>query len=1072
MTTENRSQSQLTAVDFDPFADGGLDLTVPATESQREVWAAVQMGDDASCAYNESISLRLQGTLDSAQLAAALQAVVDRHEALRATFSSDGATLCIGQSLKLALVEEDLSALTQELCQSRLQALLRSDVETPFDLEHGPLFRATLVKLAHEQYQLILCAHHIVCDGLSWETLLPDLAAFYADPAVELEPAVGFSDYARHLASAEQLDAAAEDERYWLQLFADLPAVLDLPTDRPRPKMKTYVGARLDWQMKTETVAALKKEGARSGCTFVVALMAAFEAYLYRITGQRDMVMGLMSAGNAASGFDNMVGHSVNLLPVRCPVDGSKPFSELLMTLRGRVFDATDHQRFSFGSLVKRLPLVRDTGRIPLVPVTFNIDQAMAPFSMGGVSAEVVLNSRRFENFEISLNASESPGDRVVLECTYNRDLFDAGTIERRMAEFERLIDSIVATPEQPLDLLPLLPEQERELLEQWNSTESAFSPFLIHERVAAQPSGRIAVLCGEEDISYEALEQRANQLAHHLVSLGVGPDVLVGLCVERSLDMLVAMVGILKAGGAYVPLDPSYPVERLRYMMSDAGAPVLVTQASFKSLLDLPGVQRVLVDEDAELIAAQPKTAPQTSVTPSHLAYVIYTSGSTGKPKGVAVAHASVSNFLNSMARRPGMEADDVVLAVTTLSFDIAVLELWLPLVLGARVVLASREAVTDAAQLMALIERSGATLMQATPATWRMLLGAGWQGAPALKVLSGGEALPADLARSLSGKVGSLWNMYGPTETTVWSSCDEVGGAGAEVTIGRPVDNTRMYVLDEQLQQRPIGVAGELYIGGAGVVRGYLHRPELTSERFVESPFHAGERLYRTGDLVRWRADGRLDYLQRLDDQVKVRGFRIELGEIEAALATCDGVDQVAVVVREAAPGDVRLVAFLVASGPAPDAALLRGHLRTILPEYMVPQHYVPLEKLPLTPNGKVDRKALPGLDGGAVTQAAYVAPGSDTEVRLAAIWQEVLGVKRVGAQDNFFDLGGHSILATRVLARVKQTFGLTLPLRRFFDAPVVAALAQEIDALSSLKTAVPGASGSGDEREELEF
>ncbi len=1070
MITENSHEPQLTAVDFDPFADGGLDVTVPATESQREVWVAAQMGSDASCAYNESISLVLRGELDVPSLSRALQAVVDRHEALRATFSADGATLCISESVKWELVEEDLSRLPETVRRDRLQAILHNDVETPFDLEHGPLLRATLVKLGEGAHQLVLCAHHIICDGLSWETLLSDLATLYCDPVAALSPAVRFSDYARYLVSDSQREAAILDEQYWLRRFADLPPALDLPTDRPRPRMKSYVADRFDWPMKQESVVGLKQLGAQHGCTFVVALMAAFQAYLYRITGQRDIVLGLMSAGNAASGFDSMVGHSVNLLPIRVTVEGEEAFPELLKAVRREVFDATEHQGFSFGSLVKKLPLSRDPGRVPLVPVTFNVDQAMAPFAMGGVRAEVVLNPRRFENFEISLNAAESPADQVVLECTYNRDLFDAETIERRMAEFESFVDAMIAAPERPVDLLGLLPEKERALLDQWNGTDMDAPLTLLHERVVAQMPDRIAAVCNGDEISYGELECRANQLAHYLVSLGVGPDVVVGLCVERSIDMLVAMVGILKAGGAYLPLDPSYPAERLRYMMDDAQAPVLVTQTRLESLVEVAGVKRVLFDSEAALIAAQPATAPQSSVSPSHLAYVIYTSGSTGRPKGVAVPHASVSNFLNAMARRPGMCADDTVLAVTTLSFDIAVLELWLPLTLGARIVLAPQEVVREGAELMALIERSGATLMQATPSTWQMLLAAGWQGGSQLKALSGGEALSPALAQVLRRCVGSLWNMYGPTETTVWSSCDEIDAAASSITIGRPIDNTRMYVLDRQRQLLPVGVPGELYIGGLGVVRGYLNRPELTSERFVESPFWAGERLYRTGDRVKWRSDGRLEYLERLDDQVKVRGFRIELGEIEAALAAHDCVEQVAVVAREVMPGDVRLAAFLVASGTVPEPSQLRNQLRTTLPEYMVPQHYVVLDSLPLTANGKVDRNALPELEDNA-SQAAYIAPDTETEARLAAIWQEVLNLKQVGAQDNFFDLGGHSILATRVLARIKQAFGLALPLRRFFDAPVVAAMAQEIDVLLSIKHA-NGAADGGDDREELEF
>ncbi len=602
-----------------------------------------------------------------------------------------------------------------------------------------------------------------------------------------------------------------------------------------------------------------------------------------------------------------------------------------------------------------------------------------------------------------------------------------------------------------------LTPDEKRALLAHLIREKSGFPPVsdgLVHGRFEAQAArtpDAVAVAVEDQSLTYGALDTRSNRLAHRLRALGVGPEVLVGLCVDRSPEMVVALLGILKAGGAYVPIDPSFPERRLALMLDDARVAVLVTEQGLRPKLPAPpvGTQVLCLDSDAEQIADEPGTRLAPGVTGANLAYVIYTSGSTGRPKGVQISHGALANCLVSMRQILGITGRDVLLAVTTLSFDIAALELLLPLTVGARVELLPRDVAADGARLAARLMETGATFLQATPASWRLLLDAGWDGSPGLTMLCGGEALPRPLADQLLGRGACLWNLYGPTETTIWSSIDRVGADPASVVpIGRAIASTSLYVLDAQLRPVPIGVAGELYIGGAGLARGYLNRPGLTAERFVPDPFsdRPGARIYRTGDLARWRSDGRLEYLGRLDHQVKIRGHRIELGEIESVLAVQPGVRQAVVVAREEPSGGSRLVAYLVPhDGAAPTVAALRTALGSALPDYMIPSAFVVRESFPLTPNGKLDRAALPAPEWDHSSAAArFVSPRDPVEETIAAAWSAVLGLPRVGVDDNYFELGGHSLLATQIVARVRDAFGVEVPLRALFEAPTVAGLA----------------------------
>jgi amino acid adenylation domain-containing protein len=1055
--SDAESEKRATEAEFDPFAGPAIVLTAPSTESQREVWTAARMGDDASCAFNESSSLRLRGPLDVEALRGALSGALRRHEALRTTFSPDGTTLCVAASQEVLVPLVDLSGLPAAERESRLARLLAEEVERPFRLETGPLVRFHLVRLDEEEHLLAFTAHHVVCDGWSAGVILRDLAALYSarrrDEAARLPEAFPFSAYAREQVAAARSPEHAASERFWLGQFASPPPALALPADRRRPPVKTYASARVDTVLGPVLVERLKRAAGRAGASFFNVLLAGFGVLLHRLSGQEDLVVAVPSAGQATSGHPDLVGHCVNALALRIRPVGTTAFDEFLRGVRSVVLDAFEHQELTFGALVQRLALPRDPSRLPLTSVMFNLDQRIGEDALRfeGLRAEFSSNPRRYENFDLFVNAVDL-GAEVRLEWQFNSDLFDAGTVERWGRCYEVLLEGAASDPGCEISRLPLLSGPDRAQLDAWNAGSVADYPrdLLVHELVERQV-GRTpeatAVESDGERLSYRDLERRSNRLARRLRALGVGKGVLVGLCLDRSFEMVVALLAVAKAGGGYVPIDPAYPAERIAFMVSDSRMPVLVTEERLRGTLPPHRAGVVSVDGDREAIAAESAEplAPAAGASPEDVVYAIYTSGSTGRPKGVLVPHRAVVNLLFAARAAPGLEATDVVVAITTLSFDIAVYDLWMPLTVGARIVLAGKDAAGDGPLLLGLLERSRATVLQATPATWRLLVAAGWTGARPLKAISTGEALPIDLAEQLVERSAEVWDMYGPTETTVWSSWWRVPKPVGAVLIGRPMANTQLYVLDRHLQPLPVGVPGELFIGGDGVTGGYLDRPELDAERFLPDPFRPGGRLYRTGDVARFRADGNVEYLGRNDGQVKVRGYRIELGEIEAALSRHPSVGQAVVAAREDRPGDARLAAYVV-NRPGQELAedVLRDHLRRILPEYMVPQHFVRMETLPLTPNGKIDRKALPVPEATNAAVERYVAPRSEAERLLAQLWEEALGVRRIGVHDDFFGLGGHSLLAAQVTVRLAREHGIALPMRRMFEAPTIARFA----------------------------
>jgi amino acid adenylation domain-containing protein len=1055
-----------TAVDYDPFADAApVARVVPTTEAQREIWLACQLGGDASLAYNESIAVHLHGAIDMPHLRTAVLSLVERHDALRATLSADGQQLLIAEHMTLDLPQDDLRGLTPEQRELALQQAAAQAASTPFNLHHGPLMRARLMQLADDHVALLLSAHHIVCDGWSFGVLVREIGALYAalrGEAPEPDAPASFTAFAQALAARQDTDAHRADEAYWLGRYASVPAALELPCDHHRPATRQFVSRRVDHVLPAPLIAAVRRLGAQSGASLFSTLLCSFGALLQRLSGNDEVVIGVPAAGQTLAGFETVVGHGVNLLPLRLSVDADAALSQSLPAVQSAVLDAFEHQHYTFGTLLQKLLIERDPSRVPLAPVMFNLDQAIDVRSFGDLRVEISALPRQAENFELFVNAVALSDGSLQLECQYAAALFDEHTVRRWLASYQTLLMQLVAAPDRPLGDIDLVTEADRRFLVERNATASPLPPgMLLHQLLQAQAERTpqaTALICAEQRMTYGQLWAQAHRIAHALRARGVRRGCRVGLCLPRDADMLPALLGVLVAGAGYVPLDPSFPAARLADMAEDADLALLVTKTVCADALRWPRERSLWLDADAADIQAQPDTAPaadpERDATPESLAYMIYTSGSTGKPKGVMLPHRAVVNFLLAVTQRPGLDARDMLLAVTTLSFDIAVLELMLPLAVGATVLLASREDTADGFALRDLLDRHPVTALQATPSTWRLLFSAGWPGRARLKALVGGEPLPVDLAAQLQSHCGEVWNMYGPTETTVWSTCWRLQPGAASMAIGTPLANTQVWVLDPRGKLCPVGVPGEIHIGGASVALGYWQRDTLTAERFIPDPFSTapGARLYRTGDRGRWRNDGQLEHLGRLDFQVKLRGFRIELGDIETHLTQHPAVAQAVALVREDTPGDARLVAYFTAhSGhPMPTAAELRAHLAGSLPAYMVPQHVVSLQSLPLLPNGKIDRKKLPSPSAaGAPHQSQRRFPQTATQKCVAQAMEQVLRLPGLALDDDFFSLGGHSLLAAQLAARLRELTGLDVPMRVVFDTPHIDGISRWIDA-----------------------
>ncbi|WKZ11826.1 MAG: amino acid adenylation domain-containing protein [Gammaproteobacteria bacterium] len=1041
------------------------ELEFPVSFAQQRLWFLEQL-EGTGAAYTVRLAVRLRGPLDPACLQQALDALVERHEALRTTIRARGGEPVQVIALQLRVPVELIAM--EGSGEEELRRRVGELSGFVFDLARGPLLRVVLLRAAAADHVLLILTHHIVSDAWSSGILFRDLAALYgarAGDAVSALPGMPlqYADFA--IWQREWLQGAelARQTSFWQAALAGAPPLSTLPGDRARPALQSYRGSRWTHILPRGLVTALHGLARAEGSTLYMVLFAAFYALLARHSGQTDLVVGTPVAGRRRTELEQVIGFFANTLAMRCDLSGDPPFRDLLARVRQGVLRAWDHQDLPFEKLVEALQPPRSLSHAPLFQVMFilqNTPWEAAPIA-GLEVTPADTDATTTAKFDLTLSATEYDGE-LWLAFEYNTDLYLQDTMARLAGHYEALLRGALDAPATRLGDLPLQSEQElRRLLHEWNATDAPLEGTLgVSQRLrrsVAEQAGTTAIECGSRHWTYRELDAWAAMLADRLRDLGAAPGEVVALCVERSPEMVGAVLAALDSGAAYLPLDPEFPEARLRFMLEDSGARLLVTQRSLAlRFAAFPGPV-LCIDALAEQRAVEDgvgsKTprdcaagrAPPAPIGADDIAYLMYTSGSSGRPKGVRVTHGGVVNFLQSMLQQPGLQASDRLLAVTTLSFDIAVLELLGPLLVGGTVVLASAAAARDGEELARLIDTARISVMQATPATWRALLAAGWSSRPQLRMLCGGEALDAELATRLLAGGGRLWNMYGPTETTVWSSCGEITDP-QRITVGRPIANTRFYVLDARGQPVPVGVGGELWIGGAGVAAGYHGLDELTAERFVATGWPGGGRRYRTGDRARWRADGVVEFLGRMDGQLKLRGFRVEPGEVEAALGSIPGVAGCAVGVRETGPGDERLVAWVVAAtGAQVEPARLRSALAEQLPGYMVPGEFVVVAQLPLTANGKLDRARLPaprwGEGSGEVS--GRVAPRNALEEALAGLFGEVLG-RGVGIHDDFFALGGHSLLATRLIARIRDALEVEVALRELFERPTVAGLA----------------------------
>ena len=1062
--------------------------SVPLSFSQQRLWFLDQYEPNSSV-YNVPSAQRLQGPLDIGALERSLREIMRRHEALRTTFSTaDGEPVqVIAPPPSFSLPVLDLTCFSDGERENEAQRLATAEAQLPFDLSQGPLFRASLLRLGETDHVLLCTMHHIVSDGWSMGVLHRELSALYqaftrGKPSPLPDLPIQYADYAvwqRECLKGEEVDRQLS---YWKRQLEGAPGVLDLPTDRPRPAVQSHRGGRQSIALSRHPSEKLKGLSRKVGVTLYMTLLAGFQTLLYRYTGQDNIVVGSPIANRTRTEIEGLIGFFVNTLVLRSNFANSPTFKELLAQVRETALGAYAHQDLPFEKLVEELQPERNLSYSPLFQVMFVLQNTPSTqLKFEGLTVNPVRLGGETAKFDLLLSLhEEAEGLRASLQ--YNTDLFDEATITRMLGHFRTLLEGIVADPNQRVSELPLLSEPEKhQVLVEWNDTAADYPKDkcihqLFEEQVEKTPDA-VALVFEDQRLTYRELNSRANQLAHYLRKLGVGPEVAVGICVERTAEMVVGLLGILKAGGAYVPLDRAYPTERISFILRDAQAAVLLTEEGLADIVGHDSLDRkagrvqcddqqrsnpdlrlkvIFFDRERAEVNAEGEENLPGQATASNLAYVIYTSGSTGLPKGVMIEHRSVAAFL-SWARSV-FAKDELagVVASTSICFDLSAFELFAPLTSGGRVIL-----VENALAVSGMDPALEPTLINTVPSVIAELLRVGQFPASIRTVNLAGEPLKTSLVRDIYQQTSArrVYDLYGPSETTTYSTYAQRTPEGVS-TIGKPIGNTKVYILDSHLNPVPIGVAGELYIGGEGLARGYLNRSELTAEKFITNPFSANpaSRLYRTGDLARYRADGNIEFIGRLDNQVKLRGYRIELGEIEAVISQHPTVREAVAMVREDTPGDKRLVAYVAGDGPRavePDA--LKTFLKARLPDYMVPSAWVLLDAMPRTANGKTDLKSLPKPQQSQFeTKGKFVGPRNQTEELLAQVWAEVLGRARVGIHDNFFALGGHSLLATQVVSRLRNAFKLDLPLRTIFESPTIEELAL---AISHIQAREPG-------------
>jgi amino acid adenylation domain-containing protein len=1044
-------------------------VPVPLSFYQQGLWVLSQLMPGTSL-YHVPKAVRLSGKLEFAALEKSLAHLVERHESLRTSFATtDGVPMqVISKRLEVALPFVDLSELAESERESEARRLLREETRRPFDLAHGPLIRALLLRLAEQEHILLIAMHHIITDGWSVGVMHREFMDLYeafasGKPSPLPELKIQYADYAVWHRQWFQGDVYQSQLAYWKDQFKTLPAPLELPTDHPRPLIqahKAFRGSKRKLALSKELTQKLKELCQQEEATLFMVLLAAYQVLLHRYTGEEDIVVGSPIAGRCLAETESLVGLFVNALALRVDLSGNPSFHELLARVKEVALGAYAHQDLPFETLVKELHPDRTLARNPLFQVMFVLQSEPIPaLELPGLTVSHVQVENVVANFDLTLDAVERNGQ---LECLLesNADLFDEDRITRLLGHFQNLLEGIVAKPQTRISDLPLLSEPERyQLLVEWNDTRSDYpsqsSVQALFEEQARTTPNATALMFGAETISYSELNRRANQLAHYLMDHGVGAESRVGICLDRSPALIIGVLAILKAGGAYVPLDPGYPPARLSFMLEDAAVTFLLTETQLRSSFQDQNTRTICVDELAERIAACDGSDPRSNVGADNLAYVMYTSGSTGKPKGVAVTHKNIVRLVKS-TNYANFTRDEVFLQFAPISFDASTFEIWGSLLNGARLAL-MMPGPASLDELRRALKRYQVTTLWLTTGLFHLMVDTHLDALRGLQqLLTGGDVLSAPHAKRVVAELKScrLINCYGPTENTTftsWYAIDNPAAINGSVPIGRAISNSYVYVLDPHLNPSPVGIPGELYIGGDGLARGYLNQPELTAEKFIKDPFCNGSarQLYKTGDLVRRRPSGELEFLGRIDNQVKVRGYRIELGEVETVLGQHESVRDVVVIVCKD-QGDKHLAAYVVPrEGKTLTANELRTFLSDRLPSQMVPSLFVVLEKLPLSASGKIDKAALPAINGNAENHSAArercVLPQDKLELKLQRIWQRVLAVSPIGMDDNFFELGGHSLLAVRLFAQIEKSLGRNLPLATLFQAPTIHSLAE---------------------------
>ena len=1045
--------------------DGDTDL--PLSSGQQRLWVLHQL-EPHSAVYNVPMGLRLTGQLHVAALEQALNSIMARHETLRATFShKQGVPVqSVQPAPLLTLPIVDLQSIPQELREQHLYGLVTDESRKAFDLVRGPLLRAVLYKLSLEEHLLLVNMHHIASDGWSIPIFMKEMAQLYSacvqgKKAALPELSVRFTDYAAW--QQESLDGAVLKEQlaFWKKQLAGVSKILELPGERRRPAVASHAGVQHDFHLPVQDVARLRQIAIRESATPFMVFLAAFQVLLFRYTGHNDIVVGSPISGRTRVETEALIGFFVNTLVLRTSVSENLTFRELLKRTKETVLSASANQDLPFERIVEELQPERDLGQTPLFQIMFAFEsQAGTQWPLQGLQVRQEKMDIGMAKFDLTLSITET-ADGASAGLEYAADLFDRETILAMKSHYNALLSGISENPDQTIAQLPvLLPEEQEKILNEWNRTDMLFAQGkclheVFQEQARRNPAAQ-ALRFEDSALSYAELERRSNQLAHVLVRKGVTAETRVVLCMERSLEMVISILAVLKAGGAYVPLDPDYPQQRLALMLQDAAPVVVLTQERF--LLRIPqelGCRVICPDRDWEIIAQEPETDPASDVNERNVAYVIYTSGSTGAPKGVCNEHRSVLNYLFWLQHRYPLDGTDTAMLKTPYTFDVSVPELFWPLMTGACLVIARPHGHKDPDYMVEAIERNRITTVRFVPSMLQVFLEAeGVERCTSLKrVICSGEALPAAVQKRFFERMVhvELINHYGPTEAAVEVTYWRCQAEDISVPIGYPAPNTQLHILDNCLQLVPAEIPGELFIAGTQVARGYLDRPDLTAEKFIPNPFSSvmGQRMYRTGDLVRWRRDGAIEFLGRLDYQVKLRGFRIELGEIESALAEHPAVLETVATTREKENGEKYLIAYFSSKEKhaAPAAGSLRTFLQKKLPDYMIPAVFMPLESMPRTASGKIDRKLLPVPEAPPM-ESIYVRPHSPVQEMLAGIWSRMLNRPRVGIHDNFFELGGHSLLAIRIVSRIRDAFQIEMPLQAMFAGPTIAQLAQLID------------------------